>query len=168
MINMVDYDRLVKKIRLALTALAAGGLIMLSVKEYQKDQSKKAFDKLPKAQQEIVIKLKDKKIPEKTIQINLNAYSELNRIGKSVEDILNQEQNIDSIKVTTKDEITTRLFHKNERKRILVDLLLQTENNEQLLTVLGKENAEVLKKAIKEMIAETDAQIKDLNKSLNK
>ena len=162
MIKMVDYKKLRKSIAITVGALAASAAILVGVQQYQKNQSQKAFEKLPKETQELIIKYKKENIPDIIIKVNIDACNEITRLGKLFDKFVEQEQKTDSIKVTNKDEITNRIFYKNGRRRILIDLYIQTANNQSRLTVLDETKAKLLSKSIEEMIAQIDAQLKEL------
>ena len=122
---MVDYKKLKKRIIITLAALDASLALLIGVQYYQKVQSQKAFEKLPKAQQEVVIKLRESKTPDKTIQINIDAYNKLIEITNTYNSSIDRWEKSDSInaKITNLDEKVQRITYKYNDIRVLVDVI---------------------------------------------
>ena len=132
---MVDYKKIKTIIKITLGTLAVGAALWVGVQQYQKLHSEKSFEKLPKAQQEIVIKLRENKTPEKTIQLNIDAYNELIRLTNLYNDDVGHIEKMDSIKVTNLDERVLRITDKYKYINVLNDLLRATREIKQKMVL---------------------------------
>lgn len=164
---MTNYDKIKKTIKITVAALTASAALLVGVQQYQKVQNKKEFDKLPKAEQELVIKLREQKIPDKTIQINIDAYNKYTELGKIFNKFVEQEQKVDSITVKSIDEITERWNYKCQRLNLLRKLLKDTDTYGDL-TLLDTKEAEDLEHSINEMISQIAYEIENLQIAHNK
>jgi len=136
---MIDNKKITKSRNLAASVIVGTvmlGLSLVAVTDYfQKSGSKKDFDKLSKPQQEMVLKLKNDKSKEKTIQLNLTAKDELKRLSEAYDGFVVFETKLNSIPVVNIDEQVKRITNQSNLLKQVVQLRKDVINLKGKLTL---------------------------------
>jgi hypothetical protein len=138
---MVDYKRIKTQIAAYIIACTMAATSLAALSDFKSVTSQKTFEKLPKAQQEIVIKLRNDKTPEKTVKLNIAAYTELIRLTKVFENFVTHEERVDLIPVTNISEQAKRMVNKSE----LINKIVALHKN---VSALAGKNALIDKEQI--------------------
>jgi len=159
---MTDYKKMRRIITTTAATLAAGVLLWVGVQKYQKYSSEKAFENLPKAQQELVIKLRENKTPEKTIQVNIDAYNRMIWITNNFNEMVTLTIEMDAKKLTTEDEKSIRIFRKQQDIGLLIMWLKEAKTLKQQMILLDTTKIDELIASMESLKAQLELDIKGL------
>ncbi|MFA5796610.1 MAG: hypothetical protein WC916_01060 [Candidatus Woesearchaeota archaeon] len=163
---MVDYKKIGKKVIITITAIAASILILRECREMENVSDKARFNRLPKATQEVVLKLEVSGTSKDTLLNNISGLDQARKNAERFNELLMGIEKFDTVGVKPNDRVGRgmKIMLKWQKIHELESVLDGLKRNRKLITVLDRKPIDDLIAEITAVIAQQKADIKELEK----